>query len=403
VGAGDRIDVGGRHEKLRPVRSRCDAGHGLVVTALVLALVACANDVPATQSRSSVERADASTTGTVPNGATRSSARSSSSAAGLSDLLDELVGAEAGGVAALSVHDGVTTTAAAGVADNSGQPTTAMTPFRVGSISKPFVAAMILQLVDEDRVELDAPLSTYLPETPVGADVTIRALLSHRSGLRNYTDGPLMNDALTDRSHRFSPAEIIGYVESVPSSKPDRRFSYSNTNYILLGQVIEQLDATDLNTALQQRIVDPLGLVQTRFATAEDPSPLGVAAGWSTGVVDGDPDADYTSIATSAWAAGALVSTVTDLSAFLTALFARALISEGMLEEMTDVGSGGSGLGLFVGSLEPGQPAFGHNGAINGYTATMAIDPSTGDTIVVLTNNDSLVADDIATQIIDTW
>ena len=370
---------------------------------LAIALVACDNNAPATQAPPSVEQTDGSTTEPVPTVATTPSPRSTAPAASLGDLLAKLVGSEAGGVVALSIRDGVTTTAAAGDADNTGQPTTPTTPFRVGSITKSFVATMILQLVDEDRVELDAPLSTYLPATPIGADVTIRALLSHRSGLPNYTDGPLINDAVADRSHRFTPAEIIGYVEGVPAASPDQRFSYSNTNYILLGQVIEQLDATDLNTALQRRIGDPLGLVHTRFATADNPSPLGVAAGWSPGFLDGHADVDYTSIASMAWAAGALTSTVTELSTFLTALFAGALISESSLDEMTTVGSGDYGLGLFRGLLKPDQPAFGHNGAINGYTATMAIDPATGDTIVVLTNNDNLDADVIATQIIDTW
>ena len=92
-----------------------------------------------------------------------------------------------------------------------------------------------------------------------------------------------------------------------------------------------------------------------------------------------------------------------ELSTFLAALFAGTLISESALDEMTDFGSDDYGLGLFRGRLAPDQPAVGHNGAIFGYTSTMAIDPTTGDTIVVLTNNDRLVADDIATEVIGSW
>ena len=179
----------------------------------------------------------------------------------LDELLVEFVGGQDGGVAALIVRNGATSTAATGVANAAGDPVTPVTPFRVGSISKPFVATMILQLVDEGRVDLEQPLSTYLPDTPIGSEVTIRALLSHRSGLPNYTDIDVaINDALADRSRQFTPDEILGYIDSIPAGEADQRFSYSNTNYILLGQLIELLDGSDLNTALHNRITGPLRL-----------------------------------------------------------------------------------------------------------------------------------------------
>jgi D-alanyl-D-alanine carboxypeptidase len=168
--------------------------------------------------------------------------------------------------------------------------------------------------------------------------VTIRALLSHRSGLPNYTDiDEAISDALADRSRQFTPDEIVGYVNSVPPSAADQRFAYSNTNYILLGQLVEQLDGTDLNTALHNRITGPLRLAATRFATGDDPTPDGY------------------------------------------------------------------GLGLGAAGFGPHQSGYGHGGAIFGYTTIMAINPATGDAVIIATNNDELVADELAAQVVEHW
>ena len=339
-----------------------------------------------------------------PPAARQTTAPSTAGALALDELLVDFVGGRDGGVAALVVRNGTTSSAATGVANAAGDPVTPVTPFRVGSVSKPFVATMILQLVDEGRVELEQPLSTYLPDTPIGAEVTIRALLSHRSGLPNYTDiDAAISDTLADRGRQFTPEEIVGYVNSVPPSAADQRFAYSNTNYILLGQLIEQLDGTDLNTALRNRITGPLRLDATRFATGDDPTPDGLAAGWSPGILNVDPDADYASIASGAWAAGALVSTVGELATFLAALFAGKFISEESLAAMTSTGPEGYGLGLGAAGFGPGQSGYGHGGAVFGYTAIIAIDPATGDSVIIVTNNDELVADELAARIIENW
>ena len=163
---------------------------------------------------------------------------------------------------------------------------TADTPFRVASISKPFVATIVLQLVDEGSVDLDETLSTYLPNTPIGGDVPIRMLLNHRSGLPNYTDqSAFITDVFEDRTRVFTPDEILAWVEDAVTDEPDQHFAYSNTNYILLGQLIERVTGTDLDTALRQRISEPLGLEATRFAAVETANPDGLAAPWSSGGV----------------------------------------------------------------------------------------------------------------------
>jgi D-alanyl-D-alanine carboxypeptidase len=111
--------------------------------------------------------------------------------------------------------------------------------------------------------------------------VTIRALLRHRSGLPNYTEmSDFFRDTLADRARVFTPDEILGYIAAYRPGEPDRQFVYSNTNFILLGQLIEQLEAADLDAVLRARISDPLGLDATHLAMAGAPAIDGLAGGW---------------------------------------------------------------------------------------------------------------------------
>jgi D-alanyl-D-alanine carboxypeptidase len=345
------------------------------------------------------------TTTTPPDDAAGAAPPPETSPSGdLDALLVDVLGEQDGGIAVLSIHDGVTTTAVAGVANAAGDPIAADTPFRIASITKPFVATMVLQLVDEGLVDLDEMLSRYLPDTPIGGDVPIRMLLNHSSGLRNYTDrSAFIPDVFEDRNRVFTPDEILDWVEGTVTDEPGQHFAYSKTNYILLGQLIEHVTGTDLDTALQQRISEPLGLQATRFANVPTANPDGFAAPWSSAVFYGDPDAAYDSIASSAWAAGAVTSTTGDLATFFNALFAGKLISPDALAEMTEAGPDGYGLGLGVLDHPSGTRFYGHGGGIFGYTSFAAFDPNTGDTVVVLTNNDEVVADEVAAGIIDNW
>jgi D-alanyl-D-alanine carboxypeptidase len=165
--------------------------------------------------------------------------------------------------------------------------------------------------------------------------------------------------------------------------------------------LIEHLDGIDLNTSLQRRIANPLGLESTVFALPAGPEDL--VAAWSADLFEGDPDFDYTSIATSAWAAGALVSSTDDLATFLEGLVDGTLLSEASLAEMTDTADDGYGLGMFEAAFGPGELGFGHSGGIPGYTATMAINPENGDLVVVVTNNDFLIADLLVPLILASW
>lgn len=312
------------------------------------------------------------------------------------------VGDGPGGAIVYVTRDDEVVTAAAGTATADGEPLTVDTPMRVGSITKPFVATVVLQLAEEGRVDLDAPLARYLPGAAVGGDRTPRQLLSHRSGLPNYTDHPSFIPAvLAEREVALELEDVLAYAssEAMPAGES---FQYSNTNYLVLGQLIERLDGRTLAESLAARITDPLGLEATRLDDGRG-EVVGVAGGWSPGILGGDPSAPYASIATSAWAAGALVTTAPDLATYLEELLVGRLLSEEMLGEMTSTGAEGYGLGLMAVGFGGDARGYGHGGATPGYSATMGIDPSTGDLIVVLTNSDSLVADQLAQGIVQRW
>ena len=353
-----------------------------------------------------VAAACSTTAATVPTTTTatpETATASGSSNLDLAGILADFVGDQPGGAVALVKHNGTLTVASYGDADDSGTRITRETPFRVGSVSKWFIATMILQLVDEGAVDLDQPLGTYLPDIKVGAGVTVRQLLSHMSGIPNYTSNPaFFVDVTNDFTHTYEPEEILSFVDGSVANEPGA-FEYSNTNYILLGMLLTYLDGTSLNESLQRRIAGPLGLTNTVFVGHGVDAPDNLVSFWSEGLNAGLGNVEYESIASGAWAAGALVSTVDDLAGFLTSLFDGDLVSEQALAEMIDTGTSGYGLGLFAARLGDNEPGYAHNGAIPGFSSTMGISPQSGDMIIVLTNNDLLTADQVAPQIFAAW
>ena len=212
----------------------------------------------------------------------------------------DFVGAAAGGVSVLVTRNGETAVAAAGVANADGDPIIPSTLFRVTGITKTFIATMVLQLLDED-LSISMPHCPPIYPTLLSAAMSRSALLSHRSGVPDYTlSRDWQADAPADPSRWFTADEIIAYVEAMGPDGPDQD-GYSNTNYVLLGQLVERLDGTDPATSLATRITGPLGLTSTRLATETEPGTDGLAGGWTTGWLDGiplagDPDTPYDSI-----------------------------------------------------------------------------------------------------------
>lgn len=314
-------------------------------------------------------------------------------------VAQDFLGDRPGGASVHVVRGGQTYRAAVGAADNTDRALDPDTPLLVGSITKTLVATMVVQMADDGLLALDDRLGDHLPATPMGADATIRDLLSHRSGLPNYTDVATFGQRIfLDRDTALAAQDVLGYAADGEAT-PAGRFFYSNTNYILLGQLIERVDGRKLNQSLSVRVTDPLGLDHTSFAL-DSPLPDGAAAGWSREFgLQGGTDAALTALLSSAWAAGAVVSTPAELATIIQALLSGRLTSDAGLAAMSDTGDANYGLGLVRIDLIDGAVGYGHGGAIPGFNSFMVGRGGGGDSLVVVTNNDDLAAAKLAERV----
>lgn len=264
--------------------------------------------------------------------------------------------------------------------------------FRVGSITKTMVATVLLQLVDEGKVQLDRSAAGYLPEFGLDKRITVRMLLQHTSGLFNYTGEPRPDESiepgipldgkgfLKNRYRTYSPHELIDVSLSKPARfEPGTQWSYSNTNYILLGLLIEKKTRSSYAEEVSKRVLEPLGLRQTSLPGTKFGIDGPHAHGYY-GFRDGDDfrSLDVTKLNPSwAFSAGEVISTTKDLDVFVQALLDGKLTSPKSLEEMRkfrETGpTGGYGLGLLEVKLpaECGGATLGHTGGIHGYNSYM--------------------------------
>lgn len=280
--------------------------------------------------------------------------------------------------------------------------------FRIGSVTKTFTATVVLQLVGEGVLSLDDRLDRWLPGVvPAGKTINVRQLLNHTSGVYNYTqDLPDTAGIIRDRFMQWDPQRVIGIAAVQPLAfEPGTTHSYSNTNYTLLGLIIEAATGNSFATEIKTRILQPLDLQQTVIPGNVSTLPEPHAHGYLT--VD-DQLVDISDFnASQAGAAGEFVSTASDLNRFYAALLTGKLLRPAELQAMqttipTDEDFHASGLGLSRITL-PDLTLWGHAGGIFGYRTwsyhsadaihqlTLSLSTTTDDTPPPPTNN--LLAD----------
>lgn len=273
--------------------------------------------------------------------------------------------------------------------------------FRIGSITKTFVATLVLMLRAEGRLSLDDLVSAHLTGVPGGDTMTLRSLLNHTSGLFNYTDsGGFQRAAGQDPSRVFTPQELIGFAAGqAPYFAPGTGFHYSNTNYIVAGLILEKVGDEPLERQLHRRILGPAGLSRT-YLDGSEPALPGLVSGYLRHGHRLD-DVTYAGSPSGAWAAGALVSTTDDVNRFLARLLAGGLLQPAELQEMTTwtrtnfPQAPGYGLGISEHNTPVGV-SYGHVGSYLGYDAWAAGVATRGATITVLSNLYEAGAMDIA-------
>lgn len=285
--------------------------------------------------------------------------------------------------------------------------------YRIGSLTKTMTATVILQLAQEGKVSLADPIAAYQPDVPNGDDITLANLLDMRSGLHGYDLDPAFLQAVDEDPDRiWTPDEVLAIGCSEPASfVPGTAYDYSNTNYILLGLVMEQVTGKTASELFQERLFDPLGLDRTTLPTPDDASiPADHAHGYmfSSAEKTGSSDraltpeqqrqavdgallpTDWTSSNPSwGWTAGSAISTADDLVGWAEAVVDGELLDAEMHARR-------------MASFQPTDPAvpdgvaygsgmmryhsyYGHAGLLFGYNTQFLRDPQTDTTIIVLT------------------
>jgi D-alanyl-D-alanine carboxypeptidase len=313
-------------------------------------------------------------------------------------LEEERSAREIPGMSAVVIFpDGSRWTAAIGEADlGRGRPVEIDTPFVVGSITKTFVAALVLQLAEEGVLTLDDRLDRWLPGRPGAGEISLRQLLNHTSGVFNYFEHPRYNSTVFGGPQEsWTPDEILAGFRRPGHFAPGAGFHYSNTGYILLGLVIEAATGSTLGDELRSRFFEPLDMRNTYFQ-GDGPPPRSAAQGYlrrQSGhreISDGSEYRPTTSAATVAWAAGGVVSSAEDIATWARALYGGNVLQPASLAQMIDVGAtphaaGTYGLGTRT-RVFSGARAFGHTGSLRGFMGAMWHMPAEELTIVVLTN-----------------
>lgn len=315
--------------------------------------------------------------------------------------LDALVADFPGALATVRDADGRTRDYTAGVSDTtSGRPVPVNGRVRIASNTKMFTATVVLQLVGEGRIDLDAPVSTYLPGLDGIEGITVRHALQHTSGLVDYDDKLIQDYAKVQHVH-FEPRELTDAVLSEERlAPPGAKFSYSNANYVLAGLVVQRVTGRPVGEEITRRVIEPLRLRDTYWPALGDQTIRGrhphgywpAASGGRDDVTEMDPSM--------AWAAGQLIGTPRDLVTFMTALLDGDLLEPAQLAEMKrtvpapdfDLTGGATyGLGLGTFRLSCGGTAWTHGGDAPGYVTRNAVtDDGRAAAIAVTANPTSL-------------
>ncbi|MCY9543513.1 beta-lactamase family protein [Paenibacillus alvei] len=297
---------------------------------------------------------------------------------GVKKAMDELVGGKkVPGVLAQVVKNGEVWSYGAGQASiYSDRKMDPEFHFRIGSITKTFVATVMLQLAEEKKLSLDDSVEKWLPGVVQGNghngnNITIRQLLNHTSGIGEYTSLDFVNRAVENPYRTYSADELIRLgMEQKPQFEPGKKWSYTNTNYVLAGAIIQKVTGKTYSDNIEERIINKLGLKGTSVAGAQSSLPDPHARGYVE--LEDKQYIDITELNPSLTsAAGDMISTAKDLNVFFSALLGGKLLSQESLKQMLDgveTPFGRYGLGIYeITKRADGESVWGHSGGIHGF------------------------------------
>jgi len=287
-------------------------------------------------------------------------------------------------------------------------PNTPDTKFRVGSVTKQFTAMLIMQLVEEGKLKLDVPITTYIPDYPKdkGDKITIHHLLTHTSGIPNYTSLPTLNDFMRDP---ITPLDLVKIFWDLPLDfEPGEKFSYSNSGYIVLGYIIEKVTGESYEDVLKEKIFEPLGMKNSGYDHTEVIIPKR-ASGYDKVGTDYF-NTSYLDMSVP-YSAGSIYSTVEDLYLWDQALYTEKLLSKNYLDKMfipyaKPPFAEGYGYGWaldkkHIDNIDDSLNIIEHGGTINGFNSEILRITNSKDLIVLLNNTGVTKLNEISNKIID--
>lgn len=284
------------------------------------------------------------------------------------------------GSAAISFNDSIIYTKPVGYADaGTKKPLSADTRFRIGSVTKTFTAVLILQAIEEKKLALDDKLGYYYPSVKNAAAITIEQLLKHRSGIVNFTE---LDSTYKWEEGYHNREEFLAYISNRKSDfEPGTAYAYSNTNYVLLAFILEQVYQLPFDLILEKKICQPLGLKNTYYSFETD-----TARNEAISYNIQDRYIRNTRVNFSNHpGGGGMVSTAAEVNIFLSALFNGKLISPQSLETMLPVTKGAYGMGIQ--KLDFSSPnGYEHSGRIENYISEYWYFPKEKLGIVTLAN-----------------
>ncbi|MBF4493840.1 serine hydrolase [Flavobacterium sp. MR2016-29] len=275
------------------------------------------------------------------------------------------------------------------------------TKFRLGSISKQFTAFLIVKLAEEGKLKLDVPITTYLPDYPktTGDKITIHHLLTHTSGIQNYTSAP---NFFRDKSRNsYTPEEFVKTFSSLPLEfTPGEKFKYSNSGYFLLGYIIEKISGKTYEQYLKETILTPLKMANTGYDHSEIIIKNRASGYEKKGKIYTNSFFLDMSIP---YAAGSLYSTVEDLYLWDQALYTTKLLSaksmESLFKPYIKAGDGSYGYGWFLQEAQNGDKPklkiIEHGGGINGFNTVISRIPADKNLVVLLNNTGGTILDEM--------
>lgn len=395
-----------------PARAGVARAGPAIVAALAIALVGCSPAVspptprpvePLSTAASllpSPTRATASASPDLrsPRPAPIEAALEATAAAQLQAVLDGATGGRAGGLTAAVVVPSVGIwTGAAGRADLDGTPMLPEHVHGIASVTKTFVAALLLDLQAEGRIDLDDRVDRWLPGVAVTNDATIRQLLNHRSGIADVgTSSEFIELLLTERDRDWTALEQLEYL-GPPLLPAGAGFRYSNTNYLLAGLLIEAVTGRSAADALQEMLLAANGLDRVVLQGIGHPAPEPVAHG----LIDVDEDGDlddvnddsglipFRSLATVAWTAGGIATDAPTLARWADAFYGGRILDASALSEMLDFRLYPYGLGVQR-DVVADEVAWGHDGDIGAFRSSLRYLDRVGISIAVLTNDSTI-------------